>query len=132
MRTLFPGETERQTEGTCEENHWGVEPFVVHRGCPRPAYCVATVEVIDAWSKPDQNNPKRKNYGFAAKITIPASFRDQNRASGYSILLRFPHTVTSQGFNILLFEKLTPFLGCIFFSVQDGGQGLTSYNFTPF
>lgn len=100
-------------EQTCEDNNYGIKPFVKRQGCYTPEYCTAGVEVIDAWSKMDQNNKKRQNYGFAAKITIPAAFRQKNRATGYSILLRFPESVTRASFQSWNFN---------FFNFYNGGS----------
>ena len=83
-------------EDTCEENVWGIAPFNVQHGCPKPAYCRAKVEVIDAWNKKDPEQ-KRKSYGFPAKIEVPSWFRAKNKYHGYSILLRFPQSVQRNG-----------------------------------
>lgn len=94
MTELYNGQS---LEDTCEENVWGIAPFNVQHGCPKPAYCRAKVEVIDAWNKKDPEQ-KRKSYGFAAKIEVPSWFRATNKYHGYSILLRFPQSVERTGF----------------------------------
>jgi len=96
---------------TCEANPWGIKPFNVQPGCYTPEYCLAKVEVLDAWNRNDQNK-KRKNYGFAAKITIPSQFRARNWNKGYSILLRFPQSVTRASFQSWNFN---------FFNFYHGG-----------
>ena len=118
--SILPGLTNAnsRTENTCEQNVWGIKPFRRIPGCAQPAYCQAETEVIDAWTRADQNSGKIL-FGFAVQIKLTAEFIAANTNTGYSILIRFPDTVKSY-VGLYYIETLTK--NC--FSTNS------SYNFT--
>lgn len=86
-------------ESTCEENIWGIKPFKVRPSCPQPLFCEASVEVMDAWTRKDQNS-KRIRHGVAIRVTVSETVISKSSGRGYSILVRFPETVTKASFQV--------------------------------
>lgn len=83
---------------TCEENNWGIEPFTVRNGCEVPLYCEAEVQVLDAWTKKNANN--KKTYGVAIKVNLSSVLMSKSIGKGYSVLVRFPKTMTRASFQV--------------------------------
>lgn len=91
-------EMQNVRQSTCEENEWGIEPFKVRPGCDTPLYCEADIEVMDAWTRILDKKNNRKTYGVAIKVTLSPTLMSKSIGKGYSILVRFPKTMTRASF----------------------------------
>ena len=81
---------------TCEENNWGIEPFKTRPGCEAPLYCEAEVQLLDAWLK--KNSQGKRVYGVAIKVNLSSVLMSKSIGKGYSVLIRFPKTMTKASF----------------------------------
>lgn len=85
---------------TCEENEWGIQPFKVRPGCATPLYCQAEIEILDAWTRTVDRRTNTKRYGLAARVSVTSELLSKSKGRGYSVLLRFPQTLTKASYQV--------------------------------